>query len=725
MCPDVRHNVQAETSNIARYVAAATRTTTARSVDEVYQFMFTTRFRVIAVGLTVVLCVSSVTAGVTRFEIHNRQPYADGQSFGNVGEYERITGRVFFEIDPKHRGNESIVDLLLAPANERGQVQFSADLDILAPKDLAAGRGAALYDVNNRGNRLALRFFNDAGGVTDPGHSFLMREGWVIVWSGWDGELLPGSGRLQLSAPTASGSGEPVTGLVRYELSVTNDGETQLPVNGGGHGAYRPTPNGLQAATLTWRLRPGDPRVSVPRDQFRFHVEETPTDGQGQLPKTELELTVGFRKGYLYELIYEATDPLVHGVCFASVRDLMSAVRHGTGTDNPLLYHGRPIIKRNHGFGVSQSGRFLREFLYSGFNADEQGRKVFDGLIPHVAGGGLGSFNHRFAQPTTYNSQHELHDWPGDRFPFTYETQTDVASGQTDGILRKAAQDNVEPLLLHTQSSAEYWSRSGSLAHTDPTGMRDAGIPDNVRVFTFGGTQHGPANWPPKKGNGQTLANPGDYRPFLRCLLTRLDEWCRDGKPVAPSVYPSIQAGTLVDWRQKFTDFPAIPGIRYPEVIQQPVMLHPGKCWLADGIVEQQPPEINGHYRTLAAKTDADGNVLGCLLPPEVAVPLATFTGWSLRDADHGAQGELVKLAGSYIPFSLTQAAREKLGDPRRSVEERYATLKEYQTQLSAACIALMEAGYLLNEDVERISRRQTERAQPLFDRLRVDTKSE
>jgi len=662
-------------------------------------------------------------AEVTRFEIVHREPFAGGQAFGEVGPYDRLTGRVYFEIDPDHVRNRPIVDLPLAPTNSRGRVEFQSELDMLVPRDLSRARGAALYDVNNRGNKLALQFFNDAAGgndAQDAGHGFLMRHGWIVVWSGWDGELLPGAGRLQLSAPTAVDDGKKIVGRVRYEV-MTDSEQTQVGVSRDGHGAYRPTPAGIENATLTWRLHPGDPRVPIPRDQFRLHVREVPSERPGQLPRVELELPAGFQSGYLYELIYEAADPLVHGVCFAAVRDLMSAFKHGSGTGNPLLLEGQPVVQRAHGFGVSQSGRFVREFLYAGFNADQQGSKVFDGLIPHVAGGGLGSFNHRFAQPTAYNTQQEYHDWPCDRFPFTYGRQTDPITHRVDGILDRAIADDVVPYVLHTQSSAEYWSRSGSLVHTDPLGQHDVEIPASVRVYAFGGTQHGPASWPPGKGVGQTQGNPGDYRPFLRGLLTALDEWCHAGTPTPPSVYPRISAGELVDWQRESVGFPAIPAVRYPGVIQQPPCLDLGTRWLTARIVDHQPPKIVGHYRVRAAKTDRDGNVIGCLLPPEVAVPIATYTGWNLRDSSLGSQNQLVKLAGSYIPFPVRRFDRSQTGDPRVSVEERYANLSEYQQRLREECERLVKQRYLLSEDVDRTIAVHSERVHPLLDRIEQD----
>ncbi len=663
-------------------------------------------------------------AAVTRFEIRSRAPLAEGKEFGAAGAYERIVGRVYYEIDPELPQNQNVVDLKLAPRNERGKVETWGDLFILAPLDLSKGNGALLYDVNNRGNKLALRFFNDAPGDNDPrtaahaGDGFLMRNGFTVVWSGWDGELLPGANRLRLSPPVARDGDERITGPVRCEIAP-NRHLKRTVVNWDNHGSYRPTENGLKTATLTHRVRPGDSRVPVPREKWTLHVTDVDSDSPSQLPKVELEMPDGLQRGHLYELIYEAQDPLVHGTCFTAVRDLISAIKHGGGENNPLLVDGQPAIRRAHGFGVSQSGRFLREFLYWGFNEDEHGRQVFDGLIPHVTGAGLGSFNHRFAQPTRHVTQHDHHDYPADRFPFTYEKQHDPLSDQTAGILERAAATGTAPYVFHTQSSAEYWTRSGSLAHTDPLGQRDAGIPENVRFYTFGGTQHGPSGWPPTRGEGQNLANPGDYRPFLRALLLALDGWADNGTPAPPSVYPTITAGTLVAWDQSSTGFPAVPGVGYPAVIQQPSFWDYGPRWLTDRIVDQQPPVPRGDYRVLVPRCDPDGNDVGCLSPPEVAVPVATYTGWNLRAKESGAEGELVSLRGSYIPFPVTKADRKQANDPRSSLEEGYGTLADYLKRLESKCRELEQSGYVLPEDGERIVRIQRERAEPLFGEFR------
>lgn len=670
---------------------------------------------------TFLALAGAASAELVRFEVTSREPFVDGMEFGEVGAYDRVVGRVHYEFDPELPQNVNVVDLKLAPRNEHGRVEVSADLFLLVPQDLSKASGAALYDVNNRGNKLALRFFNFASGSNDPtteahaGDGFLMRQGIVVVWSGWDGELLPGGDRLRLGAPIATDDGKPITGLVRNEIYP--GGGTRSLINWGNHGAYRPTAAGLGEATLTVREHPGDQRMPVSPGQWQLHISEVESDLPGQLPKIEIEYPDGMQRGHIYELIYEAQNPRVMGVCFPAVRDLMSALKHGIGENNPLLHEGSSVVKRTHAFGVSQSGRFLREMLYWGFNEDEAGRKVLDGVIPHVSGSGLGSFNHRFAQPTRHASQHDHHDYPPDRFPFSYGVQTDPLSQQTDGILKRCIESDTVPIVLHTQSEAEYWTRSGSLTHTDPLGQKDFENPDSVRIYLFGGTQHGPAGWPPTKGGGRTLSNPGDYRPFLRALLVAMDKTVAGTGRLPRSVYPTIRRGMLVDWKQESTGFPEIPGIDYPTTIQQPQFLDFGPRWFSERIIDNQPPKPRGDYRVLTPRVEPDGIVAACLLPPEVRVRVATYTGWKIRSKGSAAEDDLVSLSGSYIPFAATKEERMKTGDPRLSIEERYSGLDDYLKKLKSFASLLHARGYLLEEDVERTVRVQKERVAELFDR--------
>ncbi len=677
------------------------------------------RIQRLVLAVFVASCLVAVTpparAELVSLDIYRREPFAAGEAFGSTGPYEKLVGVAHFAVDPKHPRNRFIVDLDRAPRNAEGKVEFEADVYILMPKDPALGNRAILYDVNNRGNKLVLRMFNSARGSDDPttaadaGNGFLFRRGYTVVWCGWIGELLPGNHRLLLRAPVATHDGRPIRGLVRYEMVTDRPAETLPLSRREGHGSYPPTERGEAEGLLTWRMRETDPRVPIPRGQWSLERRRVPTVEHGvpgTLGQIRLRLAGGFRPGYIYELICEAEGPIVQGLGYAATRDLIAFLRYDTSPRNPLgTIEGKPVITRSHAFGVSQSGRFLRNFLYLRFNMDETGRKVFDGVLPHVAGGGLGFFDHRFAQPTRHNGQHEEHLYPGDRFPFTYGRSVNPFTGGFDGIFVRLTTEDPQflPKLIHTQTAAEYWHRSGSLVHTDPLGKSDAEVPDNVRIYAFGGTQHGPAADPPGHGSGDNLLNPADYRPLLRALLDALDAWVKDGTPPPPSVYPRIDQRTLVDWHQDHTGFPALPGVRYPEVIQRPPFLDYGPQFADRGIITVEPPRIRGHYVVLVPRSDPDGNDLGMLLLPEVAVPLATYTAWNLRRREVGAEGMLAALAGSFIPFPRTKAERRATGDPRQSIAERYPRFDDYREPFSRACDQLVRGRYLLKEDAERL----------------------
>jgi hypothetical protein len=654
------------------------------------------------------LAASSARGEVVSLKILKREPFAGGNAFGDVGSYEQIIAVARFAIDPKDARNRVIVDLDFAPRNADGKVEFASDVLILAPKYPSKGNGAIFYDVNNRGNKLALGMFNRPPGGPAPskenpaGDGFLMRKGYTVVWSGWIGELAYGDARLLLQAPQAQVDGKLVRGIVRQEMSSDTKVNSMPLSRRPNHGSYPPAADGEKKATLTKRSVEKGKREVVPRDQWKLvNVGFRPlTQGVAQtLPEIRLEIDGGLEPGVLYELIYAGEGSLVQGVGLAGVRDLISFLRHDASDKNPLRKaDGKPAINRAFSFGVSQSGRFLRHLLREGFNEDTQGRIVFDGLIPHVAGGGLGFFNHRFAQPNRHNGQHEDHLYPADVFPFTYGPSTDPYTKKTDSILARYKDSKSQPKIMHTQTAAEYWHRSGSLVHTDPLGTKDANIPDNVRIYSFGGTQHGPATFPPSKGISDNYTNFADYRPFLRALLVALDDWVRDEKAPPASIYPRFEDRTLVAWTRDATGFPKIPSVRFPNVIQQPSYNDYGPKFAAQGIITIEPPKVKGDYKVLVPKGDPDGNDLGMLLPPEVAVPLGTFTGWNLRRKEVGAEGMLSNLQGSFIPFT-TDA---KSSDPRPPVQKRYADVKFYRQQLDGACARLINERYMLAEDRPR-----------------------
>jgi hypothetical protein len=657
-----------------------------------------------------------VHAELVRLEVRQRTPFADGKTFGEIGPYEMLRGIAHFAVDPKQPSNQLIVDLELAPRNKEGKVEFASEFCILVPKDPAKGNGALFYDVNNRGNKLALRMFNFAAGGNDltkkgsEGDGFLLKRGFTVVWCGWIGEMLPGDDRLLLQAPPILLEGKPVRGLVRFEMSADKPVKKMPLSRRENHATYRPVNESLDKAVLTVRDSVDGERRPMPRAEwsiksFQAVLDKAPPLGKDQY-QTSLYLEGGFIPGKLYELICECDGAFVQGTGFAAVRDLVSFLRHDASDMNPCrAKDGKPAVNRALAFGVSQSGRFLRHLLYQGFNEDEKGRIVFDGLMPHVAGGGLGFFNHRFAQPTRHNGQHEDHTYPADVFPFTYGPDTDPFTKKSDSILGRYEKAKKQPRIMHTQSAAEYWHRAGSLAHTSADGTKDTDIPANVRIYAFGGTQHG-------SGDGglptaaaahavaQNTPNPADYRPFLRGLLVALDNWVKDGTAPPVSVYPRFKDNTLVEWDQKSTFFPKIPGVRYPAVIQAPAFCDYGPDFARKGIITREPPKVLGHYRVFVPRADEDGNDRGTLLVPDVAVPLATYTGWNLRRKEAGAEDQLASLLGSFLPFPKTRMDKEKTGDPRASIAERYRDYTDYIGRYLAVCNALVDQRYLLPEDV-------------------------
>lgn len=642
----------------------------------------------------------------TRVEIQHREPFADGTQFGDVGTYERLAGRVYFALDPDDPANAAVTDLEYVPRNADGLVEYATDLYILKPVDLRAGNGRILYDVNNRGNKRILQFFNDAVHSNDPsapqhaGNGFLMRRGYSIVWSGWQGNLLPGAGRLTMDVPIATDDGEPITGTTRAEFSVDESGIECLPLSANDHTrSYDTISLDTETATFTKREYERDPRQPIGSDEWAFaHVdgyEPTPSPAHCHYP-------AGFEPGWLYELVYTAKNPPVLGLGFTGLRDLIAFLRYDetdtAGTPNPLWDDGARM-ERAYAWGRSQSGRFLREFTYLGFNADPRGRQVFDAISPHVSGGGRVALNYRFGQPGRYPRQHRDHLYPSDQFPFAYDVVTDPLTGKTDGICKRP---DTDPLVVHTQTSTEYWARRGSLVHTDPEG-NDLGEQDGVRVYLFASSQHhaDPLEGP-EIGPHKHPSNPLNTTPLLRALLDAMDAWATDGTAPPESRIPSREDGTLVSAAEVSAAFPDIPGVACPE---EPNRVHVQDFGpdFDDGIITNQPPkqDADREYAVLVPSVDLDGNDVPGIRTPHVEVPIATHTGWNRRP-EGGAERALAGVIGSYLPFAKTEAERTETDDPRPSIAERYPTQPRYVREIALAAKRLMDQRHLLEEDADR-----------------------
>ena len=405
----------------------------------------------------------------------------------------------------------------------------------------------------------------------------------------------------------------------------------------------------------------------------------------------------------IYELIYEARDPVLAGAGMAAIRDLVSLMRYGGAGEEQLAQLGLSNIEHTVAWGNSQSGRLLRQFMYDGFNADLESRKVFDGVIPVIAGGGYGMFNNRFAMPTRTNGQHSNHLYPNDLFPFTYGESTDPWTGRNDGILRRARASGAVPMVFHVQTSNEYWVRAGSLPHTTPDGSEDAYIPPNVRFYTIGGSQHGSGNGVPRSATGGQLPpNPNMWAPIADSLLAAMYRWVAEGVEPPESRYPRIADGTLapshVDGRINRAVWTPLRGVNHPAALYRPAHADYGSRWDSERIVDRHPESSDYLFGALAPAVNADNNDFAesTVLPPLTAVPLATFTPWNLRAPVTGAELSLARLAGGYIPFPANTAVAVQSGDPRNSVAGLYQSFEDYLQKYEAATDKLISEGYLL-----------------------------
>lgn len=653
--------------------------------------------------LSLALLAGTAAGELVRIEIHERRDVLEGRSFGQSGAYEVLIGRAHFEVHPELEANRIITDIALAPRNARGRVEFWADLYVLKPRDPRLGNGTILFEVSNRGNKYLLRQFNFAAASNDPqraehfGDGWLLEQGYWLAWLGWQFDLPEQPNLLRLSAPAARGPEGPITGWVRSEY-VPDQRVTSFSLADRTMVAYPAVDADEPPAQLTVRDRVEAPRRVIPRRQWRFAREES---GRIVPDLTRVYLAAGFEPGRIYEVVYRAQNPPLAGLGPAAVRDLISFLKYGGPPEWVMLSDQSRYLKRAIAVGTSQSGRFLRTFLYYGFNQDEKGRQVFDGIIAHVAGAGRGSFNHRFAQPSRDGHPFMNQFYPTDIFPFSDLEQTDPETGLRGGLLDRALKAGVVPKIFYTNSSYEYYGRACSLIHTTLDGRADAALAATTRIYLYAGTQHSPAAFPPSRTNTQKLVNPNDYYWSMRALLAAMQRWVAGGVEPPPSRYPRIAAGELVPLGS--LRFPNIPNVRLPLRLRKAWRVDYGPEFWSAGIIAFEPPKVGKEFPVLVPQVDEDGNEIAGIRLPELAVPLGTYTGWNLRAPELGAPDELYSMAGSFLPFPRTRDEREKARDPRPSIEERYASRTEYLDKVAAAARRLAQEGYLLEGDVNAI----------------------
>jgi hypothetical protein len=648
-------------------------------------------------------------ARITRIEIARvESPAFGGASFGSVGTYDKLVGRAFGEVDPRAPENAGIQDIDLAPRNAHGMVEYAMDVYILAPHDPARGNATILYDAVNRGNKLVLGLFNfgAVGGnePTDAGDGFLQSQGYAIVWSGWQADVAAGGGRLTLTVPVAhQRNGAEITDRVRGEYIVTAATSTQNLSSGSftnlTHTSYETVSLDTRLAQLTMRVKETDPRVAIAPGDWAF-ADCTQAPFPGVPSTTQICLRNGFDTDHIYELLYTAKNPTVLGLGFAATRDLVAFLHHAqrddAGTANPLAGAIRTALAH----GTSQAGRFLRTMVLLGFNRDERGGVVFDGINPHLASQ-LVPMNVRFGQPGRAYGQHEDHLYPTAQPPFGWGDSVDDIAGDTGGLLDTCRRTRTCPRVIQTVSSTEFWQGRMSLDITDVHGRFDLPQPGDVRIFHFAGTQHVPAAVA-AAGICQQLSNPNLYQYGLRALLVALRSWVvSDTEPPASRI-PTLRSGTLVDSAQRAIGWPDIPGVAYSGIVDGLHLQGYGHGFDIDresGVVDE-PPRTAGRaaYRVLVPRVNGDGNEVAGLRGVGLEVPLGTYTGWNLRRAGF-AEGEECGLTGSFVPFARTRADRETAGDPRPSLEERYRDHAGYVAAVRAAAQHLVAARLMLAAD--------------------------
>ena len=634
--------------------------------------------RIVLVALCAALCSAPATAEVTRVDIRSRADALGGRTFGNAGVCETLSGTIYFAVDPANPHNQVIVDLGKAPRNAQGRVEFSSDIFIIRPKDSTKGNGVLFFDVVNRGNKSLLQVFSRGGRATDFkteaefGDAWLLKQGYTLVFVGWQHDIAPGKGLVGFSAPIATENGAPIKGWVR--MPFISDKPVPSIKYGAGYNTASYLPVSAQDRSYRLTVREGTfaPARLIPRDEWEFARME----GASVVPDTSsVHLTSGFKPGLTYELAYETQNPPVAGLGMAAIRDAASAFRYGSNqvASGKLAYL----------YGASQTGRLIRQMIHEGFTIDEAGRKTFDAAFIQTGAVGVGSFNERFAQPN------ELGPFTQTKFPFLYKTTVDPITGREDGLGARIPA-GLEPKLFLVDSSSEYWDRGrvAAMRHTTMDGSADLEDAPNVRVYQLAGTKHGAGSFPAASNGGQFPENTNDYRWAQRGLMAALDAWARAGVEPPPSTHPNLRDGTLVahsDFR-----FPALPGVQQPTFVP--------------GGYRADVPAPYAAMPFLVPKVDADGSDAAGIRLPIVSVPLATNTGWQFRSAQIGAPSTLIAMAGSYIELPKTKADRERTKDPRLSITERYGSRAEYVKRVHEAATKLADQRFILREDVQPIA---------------------
>ena len=674
-----------------------------------------------------VLMAPATQARITEIQITaTESPTFGGFSWPGVGQYEKIVGKAFGEVNPHDRQNRDIVDIEFAPRNARGKVEYSFNFYILKPIDLKKGAGKMMYEPPNRGGKTWTALGRVSGGGDDPGsitdpavlaNAFFMPRGYTLVWSGWEAlgtlDTFNASANLPIAKfpPTAANPTGTITGP-SYEYIVVGAAAASVALS------YPAATLDKTRATLTHRVHLDDAPQVVPASGWNYNADGTAISLVGS----------SFIANDIYEFAYTAKDPKVLGLGFAAVRDWMEFLRYERRDEkdnpNPLAGH----IKRVYTEISSQPGRFLNDFRHLGFNETENGKKAFDGHMQWIAAGNGLNMNYRFSQTGRTERNRQNHLFIEGRFPFANVRTFDPITRQTDSRYASCEKTDTCPLGVEIYSANEYWVKSASLLHTTPDGARD--LPDSkfTRNYFMSSMRHGtaatpagtPPGTPPARGLCQQADNPLNSAPVQRALFIALDEWATQHKEPPHSRVPRLRDGTLVPpLPQSGMGFPNIPSpfadgpgplVTYTGLKTTRYHFDYGLNFYETGIATVNPPLFpfttpsyqdnpgNGPiYPSFIPKTDSDGNDIAGVRLPDVTVPVATYTGWALRRGAQASDG--CEASGQFIPFAKTEADRAKTNDPCPSVALRYPVFADYHSKLRNALEQMVADRLLLCED--------------------------
>jgi hypothetical protein len=644
------------------------------------------------------------------FKLARRFPYAAGRSFGRVGAYEQIDGILTFAVDPSNEANRLIVDLARAPRGDDGRVRFSADFSVVRPVEPTRGVRRAVLELPNRGRRRVVDTFNrsgaEAAASAAPGDGFLFERGLTVASIGWQWDVYRDDVLMGLDAPLADLRDEADPGQTVVEIRPNERRSTWLLADRVHRPLRAADVRDPQAGLYVKDHEEGDASL-IPRARWSF-ARETPA---GVVPSDEhIFLDGGFEPGRYYQLVYRTKDAPVAGAGLLAFRDAAALLKYGLQKHPPRKHAPEavvpdlPTFEHVIGYGVSQTGRMIRHFLYLGLNVDEGGRKVFDGLLPHVAGARMGAFNHRYAQPSN-----QSYPGFGHRFPFADSELTDPVTGRKDGLVSRLKAKKAQPKVIYTNSSAEYWRGDCSLMHTDPAGRHDLEGDANSRIYHFAGTQHGPGTLPQTRAGAAEGAlgmygyNAVDYSPLLRAALVNLEKWVVDGIEPPASLHPRLSDETAVARDAVLTTFDRLGDQKTPARSTLWVLKAVDLGPRASEGIGTYPTTEGATYPCLVPAVDGDGNELAGIRLPDLTRPVATHTGWNLRDPSTGSPEQQIPMQGFSRWFPRTRDERERTGDPRRSVHERYADRERYRQLVVADARKLASERYILEEDVDLV----------------------